>query len=99
MELADRMQHTLANGPALEDRMQELAQALDEVGSKHQYGYLKKPVKRQVDEIVNALEGFPIVRECYDRWLELQDQVDSYCRRPKQSISAVCTGTRWSVPS
>lgn len=57
--------------------MQALAQALDEVGGKHQYGYLKKPVKRQVDEIVNALEGFPIVRECYDCWLELQDQVDS----------------------
>ena len=78
MELADRMQHTLANGPALEERMQELAQALDEVGGKHQYGYLKKPVKRQVDEIVDALEDFPIVRECYDRWLELQDQVNSY---------------------
>ena len=85
MELADRMQHTLANGPALEDRMQALAQALDEVCGKHQYGYLKKPVKRQVDEIVDALEGFPLVRECYDRWLDLQDQVDSYYKDEKRT--------------
>ena len=78
MELADRMRNTLANGPAIEDRMQALARTMSTIGGKHQYGYLKKPVKRQVDEIVDALEGFPIVRECYERWLELQDQVDSY---------------------
>ncbi len=85
MELADRMQHTLANGPAIEDRMQALARTMNTIGGKHQYGYLKKPVKRQVDEIVNALEDFPIVRSCYERWMELQDQVDSYYKDEKRA--------------
>ena len=62
MELAGKMRHTLANDPELEDRMQALARTMSTIGGKHQYGYLKKPVKRQVDEIVKALEGFPIVR-------------------------------------
>ena len=37
-----------------------------------------------MDEIVDALEEFPVVRECYDRWLELQSQVDSYYKDEKR---------------
>ena len=84
MELTREMRRGVADYPELEDRMQALARTMDTVGGKHQYGYLKKPVKRQVDEIVDALEGFPIVRECYERWLELQDQVDGFYKDEKR---------------
>ena len=85
MELSRELKNKIADAPEIETKMQELAQAMSTVGGKHQYGYLKKPVKRQVDEIVDALEGFPSVHECYDRWLELQDQVDSYYKDEKRT--------------
>ena len=84
MELAQEMRKGVVDAPELEDQMQALAQTLSTVGGKHKYGYLKKPVKRQVDEILDALEDFPIVRECYDRWLDLQGQVDSYYKDVKR---------------
>ena len=84
VELAREMKNSLANYPEMEDQMQELAQVLSTMDGKHKYGYLKKPVKRQVDEILDALEDFPIVRECYDRWLDLQGQVDSYYKDEKR---------------
>ena len=87
MELAKEMRKGIADAPELEDQMQALAQTLSTTGGKHKYGYLKKPVKRQVDEIVDRLEDFPIVRECYERWLDLQGQVDSYYKyeKPKRA--------------
>jgi len=85
MELSRELKNKIADAPEIETKMQELAQTMNTVGGKHQYGYLKKPVKRQVDEIVDALESFPTVHECYDRWLELQDQVDSYYKDEKST--------------
>ena len=85
MELSRELKNKIADAPEIETKMQELAQTMRTVTGKHQYGYLKKPVKRQVDEIVDALEDFPSVHECYDRWLELQDQVDSYYKDEKRT--------------
>ena len=42
------------------------------VNGKKSYGYLPKPVKKTVDEIVDKLEELPVVRECYDQWCVLQ---------------------------
>ena len=85
VELAREMKNSLANYPEMENQMQTLAQVLSTAEGKHKYGYLKKPVKRQVDEIVDALEDFPIVRECYDRWLDLQSQVDGYYKDERRA--------------
>ena len=85
MELAREIQRGIAVAPEIETRMETLAQTLGTVNGKHKYGYLTKPVKRQVDEIVDELENFPIVSECYDRWLELQNQVDSYYKDSKRN--------------
>ena len=90
LELSRELKNKIADAPEIETKMQELAQTMETVEGKHKYGYLKKPVKRQVDEIVDALEDFPTVRECYDRWLELQEQVDSYYKddkRPRLKLS------------
>ena len=78
MELTQKICSGVANAPELEDKLLVLSQTMREVKGKHQYGYLKAPVKRQVDEIVDGLEGFRLISDCYDRWLELQNRADSY---------------------
>ena len=85
LELSRELKNKIADAPEIETKMQELAQTMETVSGKHKYGYLKKPVKRQVDTIVDALEDFPTVRECYDRWLELQERVDSYYKDEKRA--------------
>ncbi len=90
LELSRELKNKIADAPALEDQMQELAMTMSTVSGKHKYGYLKKPIKKKVDRIVDELEGFPTVRECYERWLELQRQVDSYYKdeqRPRLRLS------------
>ncbi|MBQ9720049.1 MAG: SEL1-like repeat protein [Oscillospiraceae bacterium] len=85
LTLSRELRNKIADAPEIEEQMQTLAQTMETVDGKHQYGYLKKPVKRQVDAIVDALEDFPSVRECYDRWLELQEQIDSYYKDEKRA--------------
>ena len=77
-QLTREMSSGICNCPAAESLVQKLAVQLETVKGKKSYGYLPKPVKKTVDEIVDELEKLPIVKQCYDRWLVLQDQVDSY---------------------
>ena len=35
-------------------------------------------VKKTVDEVVDRLEELPVVKQCYDQWYALQNEVDSY---------------------
>ncbi|WP_449290953.1 MobP3 family relaxase [Oscillibacter ruminantium] len=78
LELTRQMQTGICNHPEVEGLMQQLLQALDSVTGKKSYGYLPKPIKKIADEIVDQMERLPVVSDCYDRWLELQDQVDSF---------------------
>lgn len=55
-----------------------LSAMLSEVKGKKVYGYLKKPVKAQVDAIVDELAKFPEVEECYEHWNRLRDELDRY---------------------
>ena len=77
-QLTQEMSRGICNCPAAEALMQKLMVQLETVKGKKSYGYLPKPVKKTVDEIVDELEKLPIVKQCYDQWLELQNQVDSY---------------------
>ena len=70
--------------------MQTLSGQLETVKGKKSYGYLPKPVKKTVDEVVDRLEELPAVRECYDQWCALQSEVDSYYHdkpREKKKLS------------
>jgi len=70
--------------------MEQLATQLETVKGKKSYGYLPKPVKKTVDEVVDKLEELPIVRECYDQWCRLQGEVESYYHdkpREKKKLS------------
>ena len=55
-----------------------LAGMLAEVKGKKVYGYLKKPVKAQVDAIVDELARLPEVAECYEQWNRLRDELERY---------------------
>ncbi|NCB28780.1 MAG: sel1 repeat family protein, partial [Clostridia bacterium] len=78
LELTRQLQTGICNHPEVEGLMQQLSQALDSVTGKKSYGYLPKPIKKTVEEIVDQMERLPVVSDCYDRWLEMQGQVDSY---------------------
>jgi len=43
-----------------------------------QYGYLKKPIKAQVDSIVDELERLPEVARCYEEWNRIRDELEGY---------------------
>ena len=51
---------------------------LSEVKGKKVYSYLKKPVKAQVDAIVDELAKLPEVAECYEHWNRLRDELERY---------------------
>lgn len=78
MELTQRMRSGLCEHPDAENLMAELAQRLETVSGKKQYGYLPKSVKTLVDRIVDELERVDVVAECYEKWMELQGEVDAY---------------------
>ena len=80
LDLAREMQSGVCDHPVVERLMQDLAVELATVRGKKSYGYLPKQLKKKVDKIVDEMERLPVVAECYDKWLELQWQVDSYYR-------------------
>ncbi len=59
----------------LEPLLLQLAQKLRATSGKKQYGYLKSPVKKLVDEIVEELARDPAVSEAYRRWYALREEV------------------------
>lgn len=77
-EMVTSMEANLCDHPEVEKLMTELVSSLETVRGKMQYGYLPKSVKRIVDEMVDHMEQLPIVTESYEKWRELQGQVQSY---------------------
>jgi len=58
--------------------MLTLAQELKHLKGKKQYGYLPKRVKKLVDEIVDQMARLSSVKKCYEKWLELQQEVNGF---------------------
>ena len=77
-QLVREMKSGLCDSPVIAEQMETLAGTLSEVKGKKVYGYLKKPVKAQVDAIVDELGKLPQVAECYDHWNRLRDELDRY---------------------
>ena len=77
---------TVENPPeSIRQKLMELALELRMVGGKKQYGYLKKPLKDKVDEIVDELENLPEVAAYYAVWNGLRDTLEGYYKnRPRQ---------------
>jgi hypothetical protein len=67
--------------------METLAGMLAEVKGKKVYGYLKKPGKKQVDDIVDELAKVPKVAECFEVWNKLRDELESYYKdKPRERL-------------
>ena len=78
LELAQRMRDGLCICPTAEQKLWELSQKLDDVQGKKVYGYLPKSLRQLADEVVDAMEKLPTVNECYQKWWELQCQLNDY---------------------
>ena len=78
LEMSRQMVQGICEHPDMEQLMGELAQQLVSVKGKKSYGYLPKPLKKLVDEIVNQTEHLPVVHRCYQTWWELQCQVNQF---------------------
>lgn len=76
--LIREMKSGLCDSPVIAGQMETLAEMLSEVKGKKVYGYLKKPVKAQVDAIVDELAKLPEVAECYEQWNRLRDELERY---------------------
>ena len=77
-QLIREMGSGICDCPAIEEKLVTLAETLKDTNGKKVYGYLKKPVKTQVDAIVDELAQLPAVAECYEAWNRLRDDVEGY---------------------
>lgn len=78
LELAKAMREMTCIHPEAEQMIWDLSRQLGQVGGKKTYGYLPKPMKKLVDEIVDQMARLPTVDACYQTWWELQCQVEDY---------------------
>ena len=86
LELAKAMQEMTCIHPEAERMIWNLSRQLSQVGGKKTYGYLPKPMKKLVDEIVDQMARLPTVDACYQTWWELQCQVEDYYSEEKKRI-------------
>ena len=83
--LVQKMWQAIDNHPEVEALMVTLVSQLETVRGKKKCGYLPKDIKSTVDEIVNQLERFPVVNDCYQTWWEFQCQIeDFYSEKERQ---------------
>ena len=76
--LIGEMKTGLCDSPVIAEQMDRLSQMLGNAEGRKVYGYLKKPVKAQVDTIVDELAKLPEVAACYEEWNRLRDEVERY---------------------
>ena len=74
-DLLRQMQAGNCNNPVLENMLTQLAELLRRTTGKKQYGYLKAPVKKLVNQIVNELAKDGRVSAAYIQWQELRNEV------------------------
>ena len=86
LELVKAMQEMTCIHPEAEQMIWDLSRQLGQVGGKKTYGYLPKPMKKLVDEIVDQMARLPTVDACYQTWWELQCQVEDYYSEDKKRI-------------
>ena len=84
-DLVDRMESVSEPPASIQEKLLELALELRTVSGKKQYGYLRKPLKDKVDEIVDELEKLPEVAAYYAAWNGLRDTLEGYYKStPRQ---------------
>ncbi|NBI79184.1 sel1 repeat family protein [Anaerotruncus colihominis] len=74
-ELIGRMQTGAVEDGQLGPLLEQLSERLSHTTGKKQYGYLKAPLKKLVDELVDKLAQIPQVGKAYALWYELREEV------------------------
>ena len=86
-DLVQEMKSGVCDCPTIEDKLFTLSEMLQDTKGKKVYGYLKKPVKAQVDAIVDELAQLPAVAECYEVWNRLRDELENYYKdKPREHL-------------
>ena len=70
--------------PQIEMMMIELKQKLAETSGKKQYGYLKPPLKKLVDEIVKEIAKDESIDKLYKQWCDLQSEIIGIYQKPDE---------------
>lgn len=86
LELSKAMREMTCIHPEAEQMIWELSKQISAVPGKKTYGYLPKPMKKLVDEIVDQMARLPTVDACYQTWWELQCQVEDYYSEGKKRL-------------
>ena len=86
LELAKAMREMTCIHPEAEQMIWDLSRQLGQVGGKKTYGYLPKPMKKLVDEIVDQMARLPTVDARYQTWWKLQCQVEDYYSKGKKRL-------------
>ena len=86
LELAKAMREMTCIHPEAEQMIWDLSRQLGQIGGKKTYGYLPKPMKKLMDEIVDQMARLPTVDTCYQTWWELQCQVEDYYSKDKRRM-------------
>ena len=86
LELAKAMREMTCIHPEAEQMIWNLSRQLGQVGGRKTYGYLPKPLKKLVDEIVDQMARLPTVDACYQTRWELQCQVEDYFSEGKKRL-------------
>ena len=97
--LIREMETGLCHSPAIMEQIETLAEMLEGHKGKKVYGYLKQPVKVQVDAIVDELAKLPEVAECYEQWNRLRDELERYYIRTRPENTCPSHSRRSSKPS
>ena len=74
-ELAEGINNSSFTSPEIMQLMMQLTNRLAKHKGKKQYGYLDKTTKKLVDNIVLLLSQEERIREMYDRWYDLREEV------------------------
>lgn len=78
-------QHFQAN-LRIEEKLVLLSKKLETIKGKHQYGYLPKPIKQIVDDIVNEVSVEPNIQKLFDLWHQQRQEVLNTYSSKKEEI-------------
>lgn len=74
-ELAEQIQYKDCSGSEVCEMLVSLAEKLKPLQGKKQYGYLPKPLKKEVDEIVQMLAADADIQNLYAEWCNIQRKI------------------------
>lgn len=74
-ELIDKINKNDYSDSEICDRLIELSEKLKDLKGKKTYGYLPKPLKKEVDEILKVMAGDENISKLYSKWCEVQRKI------------------------